>query len=256
MKKETLRLLILVVFVGLAVWFNLGEDADQPLTESENRSSGEYILAISWQPAFCEKLPNKPECRSQHKNRFDATNFTLHGLWPQPRGNSYCDLPQAIVATDKSGRWSELPKLTLSEELRAELAQKMPGYRSYLHRHEWYKHGSCMPGYSPEDYFQISLNLLDAVNDSTFANGFRRDIGRRLSFRDISSKFVSTFGSPANSKLVVDCYRDDGRRILQEFKLSLRGLINENSDLSELLADGATLGSSCPSGIVDRVGLQ
>ena len=45
----------------------------------------EYVLAVSWQPAFCEGHADKPECASQTEARFDASNLTLHGLWPQPR---------------------------------------------------------------------------------------------------------------------------------------------------------------------------
>src|SRR5438552_1569673 len=44
----------------------------------------EYVFALSWQSAFCETKSNKTECRAQNPNEFDATNFTLHGLWPQP----------------------------------------------------------------------------------------------------------------------------------------------------------------------------
>jgi len=52
----------------------------------------EYVFALSWQPAFCETKSSKTECRAQNPNEFDATNFTLHGLWPQPNGNSYCQV--------------------------------------------------------------------------------------------------------------------------------------------------------------------
>ena len=44
-----------------------------------------YVLALSWQPAFCEGRPDKSECRTQTQNRFDANNFVLHGLWPNQR---------------------------------------------------------------------------------------------------------------------------------------------------------------------------
>ena len=256
MKKELTYLLMLVVLAGLTFWLDPDFFYASQQKQTDRRAANDYVLAVSWQPAFCERLPNKPECRSQHQNRFDASNFTLHGLWPQPKGTSYCNLPENIVTIDKTGRWHELPKLDLSETLRKELSEKMPGYRSHLHRHEWYKHGSCMPGYSPEDYFTISLKLLDSINESEFANLFRGNKGRKLFFRDMNFEFVQAFGVNAQQKLVVDCYRDDGRRIFQEFKLSLSGLVSINSDLSELLAKSKSLGSSCPSGLVDRVGLQ
>lgn len=35
-----------------------------------------HVLAISWQPAFCE-MHNKTECQSLESNRYDALHFTL-----------------------------------------------------------------------------------------------------------------------------------------------------------------------------------
>ena len=43
-----------------------------------------FVLAITWQPAFCEANGRKPECVFQTQTRFDGANFSLHGLWPQP----------------------------------------------------------------------------------------------------------------------------------------------------------------------------
>ena len=56
-----------------------------------------YVLAVSWQPAFCEGHADAPECASQTADRFDATHFTLHGLWPQPRSLEYCGVAPAIA---------------------------------------------------------------------------------------------------------------------------------------------------------------
>ena len=41
----------------------------------------ELVLSISWEPAFCENHDNKSECASETLDRFDASHFTLHGLW-------------------------------------------------------------------------------------------------------------------------------------------------------------------------------
>ena len=53
---------------------------------------GEAILSLSWEPAFCEGHANKRECASATPSGFDATHFTLHGLWPQPRRKQYCNV--------------------------------------------------------------------------------------------------------------------------------------------------------------------
>jgi len=43
------------------------------------------LLAISWQNAFCEMNKYKKECKNMDSKDFGASNFVLHGLWPQPR---------------------------------------------------------------------------------------------------------------------------------------------------------------------------
>ena len=69
------------------------------------------LLAASWQPAFCEQRPDRPECASQTATRYDANHFALHGLWPGPRNNSYCNINKIGIATDR-GWW--LGEFTLS----------------------------------------------------------------------------------------------------------------------------------------------
>ncbi|MEM7070091.1 MAG: ribonuclease T, partial [Pseudomonadota bacterium] len=197
MKKSPLLNLILLVLLAVSVlwlyWPDSNGGKDEP---SEN---ADYVLAVSWQPAFCEKRPNVRECRSQRAGRFDVENFSLHGLWPQPHGNIYCDVPSNLVSVDKQGKWRNLPNLDLSDALRNELSIKMPGYQSGLHRHEWFKHGTCMHGVSPEEYFRISLDLLDQLNNSGFRDLIKQNTGRKLSFRDIEQPFIKAFGKGANN---------------------------------------------------------
>lgn len=259
MKKETVaRIAFLILALLAAIWLNY--EPENSVDESGQSASdpivADYVLAVSWQPAFCEQHPNKPECRSQRAGRFDTVNFSLHGLWPQPASNIYCGLSQNLIAVDRSGRWDRLPKLRLSDDLRTELQQKMPGYRSNLHRHEWFKHGTCMPGYSQEEYFRISLVLLDQLNNSTVRQEFESNLGYRLDFRDVARSFRHAFGREASNRFIMDCYRDDGRRVVQELKLSLKALLNTDISLEDALSEGSPVGSSCPGGVVDPVGLQ
>ena len=69
-------------------------------------AEAEALLAVSWQPAFCETKPGKPECTSMTTARFDATHLALHGLWPQPRSKAYCGVPQS---EGSFGNESEVP---------------------------------------------------------------------------------------------------------------------------------------------------
>ncbi|MCZ7673246.1 MAG: hypothetical protein M5U34_42080 [Chloroflexi bacterium] len=94
-----------------------------------------YVLALSWQPAFCESQSRKPECASQTRDRYDATNFVLHGLWPNQADDpshsfAYCAQPSALVSADKAGEWCELPDLALSTAVAHDLSLYMPGVAS------------------------------------------------------------------------------------------------------------------------------
>jgi len=259
MKKNSIGGIMLLLLAAIAAaWLNYDVDSSSERSDRTPGSSNtyDYILAVSWQPAFCEQRPNKPECRSQRAGRFDANYFTLHGLWPQPKENTYCGVSKSIISTDKSGRWHRLPKLNLSKSLRDELESKMPGFRSKLHRHEWYKHGTCMQGVSPETYFRVSLGLLDQLNGSRVRELVVGNLNRNLKFNEFENVFQQAFGRDAGQRFILDCYRDDGRRIIHEFKLSIRGDLENEGHLPSLLSAGQKVGRSCPGGIVDPVGLQ
>jgi len=113
-----------------------------------------------------------------------------------------------------------------------------------------------MPGYSQDEYFRFSLNLLDQLNQSQVKNLLESNIGRRIGFRELKAAFQREFGKAAAGRFVLDCYRDDGRRIIHELKLSLHGILDAEKSLADLMAAAAPAGRSCPSGVVDPVGLQ
>ena len=67
-----------------------------------------YLLALSWEPSFCETHPKKTECKTLSANRYDASHLSLHGLWPQPRNNAYCDVDSKTKTIDRRKRWDLL----------------------------------------------------------------------------------------------------------------------------------------------------
>ncbi len=101
-----------------------------------------YVLALSWQPAFCETHRNKPECRIDDDEAYQARNFTLHGLWPNKKecGTNYGFCGEV---RSRRGDFCDYPRLELFTEVRADLEQVMPSAAegSCLQRHEWFKHG-------------------------------------------------------------------------------------------------------------------
>ena len=215
----------------------------------------QFVLAISWQPAFCETRPNRPECESQTEERFDAGHFALHGLWPQPRSRDYCGVDEMTVRTDESGDWHELPEPQITDQLWTELQVAMPGTQSGLERHEWIKHGTCYDG-DAEDYFADSLDMLAAINDSAVAELFAKSVGRRLTQAEIRAAFDSAFGAGAGDRVRVSCVEDGGRRLIGELTIGLTGDIDGPGSIVDRLQDARPTDGGCDAGEVDAVGLQ
>jgi ribonuclease T2 len=235
-----------------------GGGSSAPNTSDQGTSGPQrtkYVLAASWQPGFCETKPDKTECQNQTPERFDASHFALHGLWPQPRNQNYCKVDPADIDNDKASRWSDLPEVTLQPATREELDKVMPGTQSQLERHEWIKHGTCY-GVPMDEYFADALGVMRALNGSAVQQLFASHIGQFLSFDDISKAFDQSFGAGAGARVRMQCTRDDGRLIISELTIGLNGDITPQSSLADLIAAAAPTKTECPGGIVDAVGAQ
>lgn len=215
----------------------------------------QYVLAASWQPGFCETRPSKPECSSQTEDRFDATNLALHGLWPQPRSNVYCNVSSGDIAADKDGRWDALPGITLEPATKQALDKVMPGTQSKLERHEWIKHGTCHGG-TTQEYYADSIRLMEAVNASAVRTLFADHIGREITANDIRDAFDQSFGAGAGERVKVSCVNDGNRRLIGEITVGLSGELEEGADFAQLLFASPPTDAGCPKGIVDAAGLQ
>jgi ribonuclease T2 len=210
------------------------------------------LLAVSWQPAFCESHQSKTECASQTPNRFDATHFTLHGLWPQPRGAEYCNVASSYVALDKDGQWDRLPPVALSEATLASLSRVMPGTMSHLERHEWVTHGTCFRGAQSQDaYFARAVALMTQLNASRVRDLFAENIGRTITAEQIKQAFDESFGAGAGDRVRVSC--PGSRRSIVQLTIGLVGEIGDSPSLAELIAAAPRTSIGCPSGAVDRV---
>ncbi|HMQ57579.1 MAG TPA: ribonuclease, partial [Rhizobiaceae bacterium] len=215
----------------------------------------DFVLAASWQPGFCETKPGKTECGNQTESRFDASNFALHGLWPQPRGNEYCQVTPGEAAAAKDRRWSALPELMLDADTRTELDKVMPGSQSHLDRYEWIKHGTCY-GDTVEEYYSDSLAVMAALNGSAVRELFASRIGQQVTVEEIRNAFDNSFGAGAGDRVTVSCTRDGGRRIITELQINLTGEIVDADSFVQNLVAAPSRDPGCPSGIVDAVGLQ
>ena len=217
-----------------------------------------YVLALNWQPAFCEYNTAKPECGALDEDDFAATNLTLHGLWPNAADGDhpfYCSVTANDRRTDETGDWCALPAPGTDQATQAALTEAMPGSRSCLDRHEWIKHGTCT-GLGGDAYFDTSLHLLREVEATELANLLRASIGREVSRRDLLQAWERDFGPGTAKALEIVCRRDGSRGLLTELRLALRrDALDEPLSGSMLFREGPPPHGGCPAQIyIDPAG--
>lgn len=214
----------------------------------KRRKQPEYLLALTWQPSFCETHSRKKECRTQTRNRYDATHWSLHGLWPQPRSNAYCGVSEMDKGIDRNKRWHLLEPVKLSSKTAIELAFVMPGAASNLQRHEWIKHGTCY-GTDAETYYSDAISLTKQINNSIVGKLFTHGVGKKVSLKQVRKHFDKAFGKGAGSKIDMRC---DKKGRVSELWINLKGKIEKNTKISELLKTSVRAGSRCQIGIIDK----
>jgi len=233
----------------------------QPVPQEEGQPTPqtvlpEYLLAVSWQPAFCETHTSKPECGEEEPTAYEATHFTLHGLWPQPESNIYCGVSSQIKTQDKQSQWCQMPSINLSETTMSALITVMPGVASCLQNHEWYKHGICY-GDPADTYFCEAIQLLYQLNDSAVQKFFAENIGKTVSSQDILKKFDEAFGPGASTKIQVKCTGHDGKSLVTELYINLKGIIEADTDLKTLLQNAAKANKiTCSTVYIDEIGID
>lgn len=209
-----------------------------------------YVLAVSWQPAFCEPRPRTPECLGLSPDRPAARQFSLHGLWPQPKEHAFCGVTQQERKAAESGSWKHLPAPHLSTATRVALDQKMPGTASYLERHEWLKHGTCF-GADADTYFRQSLALLEQLNGSEVRPLFASNIGKRLGLEEVQNAFDRSFGPGSGRRMQMQCDQDG---LITELRIGLQGSITNGATLGDLIATAPSQSGGCRGGWVDAAG--
>ncbi|MDM9628664.1 ribonuclease [Rhizobium sp. S152] len=212
-----------------------------------------FILAASWQPAFCETNQRKPECASQTDERFDASNFSLHGLWPMRK--DYCGVSDVQRTADKDGDWKGLPEVKLSAGTKTSLDKVMPGTQSALERHEWIKHGTCT-GMSADAYFADAVRLIGDLNGSAVQELFATNIGKSLTGDAIKAAFDKSFGPGAGDRVKMSCRRANGNRIISELTIGLSADATDGKgrNLGDLIQGAGRTSFGCDEGMVDAAG--
>ncbi|WP_457585635.1 ribonuclease T2 [Ensifer canadensis] len=214
-------------------------------------SRTDYVLAVSWQPGFCETRPERKECASQTAERFDATNLSLHGLWPLRK--SYCGVAAEMRSQDRKGDWLDLPKLAMADDTATRLLIAMPGVQSGLDRHQWLRSGTCQGG-TVDDYFAVQLRMLEELNRSAVGALFRGRIGSELDEAAIKQAFDQSFGSGAGDRVRMRCQTVAGRSVITGLTIGLTGDISGKSSLAPLIQAAGPTEFKCTKGIADAAG--
>lgn len=248
---------------------NKAKKTNKP-TPSVEPDSIENVLAASWQPTFCatNRGASKAECQSQTPSRPDATQFSIHGLWPDDLNDKdifpcYCSNGKAVSCRTKK---KAVKAITLSDTLWNQLEIVMPGVQSGLHLHEWSKHGSCYEdfisgddqGADAEEYYAETVSLINDLNASPVRELFASNLGKKLTLKEVKKSFDKAFGKKAGDRVFMNCSRIKGKDYISELWISLAGAITEDSDFGELIQNAPTTDSStnrqpCYSGIVSKV---
>ncbi len=202
-----------------------------------------HVLALSWQPAFCETKPQKPECKITDPQVYQAKHFTLHGLWPNKKS---CGTHYAFCGDVKAQKqnFCDYPEIKLNSTSQASLTEVMPSVTagSCLERHEWHKHGTCQVAKSIEDFFDLSVDLARQFNDSGMAYFMNRRIGQQVRTEDFLNRIAAVLGSAARDRIKLNC--DQG--MLVEIQLSLIADLTPGADLEKLIVNApAQSNSNC-----------
>ncbi|MGH6893952.1 MAG: ribonuclease T2 family protein [Dongiaceae bacterium] len=226
----------------------------------QSPSVDHYVLALSWQPAFCEFRQDRPECRALDSRDFAARHLALHGLWPNSgpnEGPTYCGVDSSVEALDRPQSWCELPEIDVGAETRAALAPAMPGTRSCLDRHEWIKHGTCA-GIDVETYFAGMLDLAAAVHGTELGRLIAANIGRELPRQQLIDAFEAAFGRGAGQALTLICARGGDGTYLSEIRIALKPTaLDGELDAEDLYLSGPQPAGFCPGIVrIDRVRQQ
>lgn len=191
-----------------------------------------FVFALSWQPAFCEGRPQKPECKVSDPFVYQARNFTLHGLWPnkQSCGKNYgfCGIYKESV--NPFCNYDPVPMQARTLE-KLGLVMPSAAHGSCLQRHEWYKHGTCQTERNADEYFDTAMRLLEEFNSSGMAKFMQENIGQTVTTQTFFDAVDQAFHAGAHQRLQISC--KDGK--LVDVYIHLPAELVDDAGLDKLL---------------------
>lgn len=207
-----------------------------------------YVLALSWQPAFCETYGyerGKSECYTLTKKSYTATHLALHGLWPNQKA---CGKDYSYCQTKKRPHHCDYPAIHFTEFVSSELGRVMPSFTegSCLERHEWHRHGTCQLQ-SQNDYFDTAAQLSQRFDQTSMGSLIRKFNGGYVSLQALKEAFINDFGNDAIDKLYLGCQQG----MLVDIWISLPAQASLSLPIKDMVQQAPSMSrrSNCPGNI-------
>jgi ribonuclease T2 len=222
---------------------NRSADAAGPMCSLPNQQDS-YVLAITWQPGFCEHAKyngKKPECDAMNSGALEARTLSLHGLWPNKQE---CGVQYGSC----SGKPFELSKDTIEK-----IAPWMPNffYERSFGAYEWNKHGKCQ-SLAPDDYFIKAVSAVRVVNESEVGKIVLGNTGKTIKVNDFFDRVQKRYGDKVANTIQLVCVQ---RKYLQEIRVSLALDFVTDRDLPQLVAN-ARPAQSRTAGCADEIYIE
>ncbi len=207
-----------------------GNIVTNPPCNNQPGLADSYLLSLGWQATFCSSSKyhqSKQEC--QPGFRVDKNyQFTLHGLWPNQKacGKHYGHCNNSIRP---EAQFCDYVMFEIEQKHLDTLNRQMPGAntKDCLDRHEWYKHGSCQ-FMSAGDYFSTAANFTQEINNSSFGQYIRNNIGKTIKRKTLLKKFEQSFGKDSAKKIYIGCYNN----FLMSLNITLPVITEDNAQQS------------------------
>jgi len=236
---------------------NRGEavsETEQPRLCNIADKGNSYVLAVSWQPAFCVSHGDKPECAITDRLSYQASHFTLHGLWPNRMAQCGIDYGYCGAVKTQVRQFCDYPQVELSGQVRNDLGVVMPSVAagSCLERHEWHKHGTCQSQRNASAYFETAIAMTKQFNDSGIAAFMAANVGKPVSQAAFIATVDASLGADAHQRLHLTC--KNGK--LVDIFIDLPEKLAATQKLSELIAQATPAPSGFSSNCNGQFGVQ
>ena len=148
-----------------------------------------YVFAQTWVPEFCALNRYRyPQACAQLSNKWAATNFGTHGLWPnyrnvrgRPSYPAFCRLSPGCASKQACG----INPVRVDAKTWQQLQRLMPVGSRWLIQHEWRKHGTCS-GLTQPAYF---ARLVAIANQSPTPEIIKNAVGKSLRYHQITQAY-------------------------------------------------------------------